>query len=212
MSPRLKPQLERLGARALHYLARLLVWVSGWRVVGKLPPEPKVVLIAAPHTSNWDGVLMVACACVFQIRVLWLGKRELFHGLQGRVLDWLGGIPVQRESAHAAFADALRALARHERVILAIPPEGTRRKTTHWKMGFYLIARRAGLPIVLGFADYRHHVAGLGPTIYPSGDLEADLELIRRFYRGVAACHPENVGEIRAAPRAPARPTPSRSG
>jgi 1-acyl-sn-glycerol-3-phosphate acyltransferase len=201
MSLSTRSRLDQLGSKALHYLARLLIWLCGWRIVGKLPPEPKMVLIAAPHTSNWDGVLMVICACYYQIRVLWLGKRELFHGLQGRALRWLGGIPVQRESAHGAFADAIRALGQHERVILAIPPEGTRRKTTHWKMGFYLIARRAGLPIVLGFADYRHHVTGVGPTIYPSGDLEADLELIRRFYSGVNACHPENVGPVRTAPR-----------
>jgi 1-acyl-sn-glycerol-3-phosphate acyltransferase len=173
----------------------------GWRVEGTLPAASSFVLVAAPHTSNWDAVIMLAAAGVLEIRLAWLGKRELFRGPLSPLLRWLGGVPVNRASAHGAAADAARVLAGNGRVALAIPPEGTRRWTPHWKMGFYLIARRVGVPIVLGFVDYRRRVAGLGPTIVPSGQLRADMELIRDFYQGVTARYPANVGEIQPEPR-----------
>jgi 1-acyl-sn-glycerol-3-phosphate acyltransferase len=175
--------------------------LAGWRTEGQLPAEPRFVLVAAPHTSNWDGVIMFLGSRVFEYRLAWLGKQELFHGPLGAVLRALGGVPVDRASAHTAVAAAILALSSSERMALAIPPEGTRHRASHWKMGFYLIARRARVPLVLGYIDYGRRVAGLGPTLTPSGDVEADMEIIRRFYSGVTALHPESVGEIRPAPR-----------
>lgn len=189
------------GDRLLGRLAVLALRLAGWRLEGQLPTEPRFVLVAAPHTSYWDGVIMVLGAWAFDYRLSWLGKRELFRSPLDRLMRWLGGVPVDRASAHGAVAAAIKALSSAERMALAIPPEGTRQRTSHWKMGFYLIARRARVPIVLGYIDYRRRVAGLGPVLTPSGDLEADLAMIRRFYRGVTARHPEQVGEIRAAPR-----------
>ena len=192
---------RNLAYRAVGLLAALILRLAGWRTEGRPPAEPRFVLVAAPHTSNWDALIMLIAGWVFQYRLSWLGKQELFHGPFGVFLRWVGGVPVDRASAHSAAAAAIRALTSAERMALAIPPEGTRQKTPYWKMGFYLIARRARVPIVLGYIDYRRRVAGLGPALAPSGDIETDMETIRRFYCGVTARYPEQVGEIRAAPR-----------
>ena len=196
-----RPAGRGLGGRALGRLAALCLRLAGWRLEGQLPAEPRFVLVAAPHTSNWDGVIMVLGGWALDYRLSWLGKQELFRGTLGGLMRWLGGVPVDRASAHGAVGAAIKALSSAERMALAIPPEATRKKTSHWKMGFYLIARRARVPIVLGYIDYRRRAAGLGPVLIPSGDVEADLEIIRRFYSGVTARYPDQVGEIRQAPR-----------
>jgi 1-acyl-sn-glycerol-3-phosphate acyltransferase len=159
------------------------------------------VLVAAPHTSNWDGLIIVVAAFAFDLRLAWIAKRELFRGPVGWFLTWMGGIPVQRAAAHDAARDAVRALLRRERLPLAIPPEGTRQRTDHWKMGFYLIARAARVPIVLGFVDYRRRVVGLGPALTPSGNVAADMALMRDFYQSVTAKYPQQVGQIQPPPR-----------
>ena len=178
---------------ALAPVARALLGLFGWRVEGTLPDTEKFVLAVAPHTSNWDGWVMIVTGFAFSVRLLWLGKRELFVGPAGWVLTQLGGIPLDRDAPADAVREATRALAGPGRLALAIPPEGTRRRVPHWKMGFYVIARHARVPIVLGFADYRRRVAGVGPTIYPTGNVTADMALIRTFYDSVTAKYPNQA-------------------
>lgn len=161
--------------------------LAGWRVEGALPAGVrKSVVIAAPHTSNWDlpYTLMVAFALRLQIR--WVGKASLFSGPLGPVMRWLGGLAVDRSrSANqvAAAAQALREAAGTLQLVIA--PEGTRGKTRQWKTGFYYIALQADVPILLAYLDYGRQVGGLGPQFTPTGEVERDLAAIKRFYAGV---------------------------
>jgi 1-acyl-sn-glycerol-3-phosphate acyltransferase len=160
------------------------LWATGWRLEGHLPPEArKSVLIAAPHTSNWDlpYTLMVAFALGLQVR--WMGKNSLFGFPFGGVMRWLGGIAVNREqSTNLVAASAQSIRAAQEPLQLIVPPEGTRSKTRYWKTGFYYIALGAVVPIVMAYMDYQRKVSGLGPVFTPTGDIERDMATIKAFY------------------------------
>ncbi len=169
---------------ALRAFSRLYLRLSGWKVEGALPAnQSKCVLIAAPHTSNWDlpNTLMVAFA--LRLNIYWMGKQQIFRWPFGPLMRWLGGIAVNREQSTnlvAASAAALRAA--DGPVQLIVPPEGTRAKTRYWKTGFYWIAHEARVPIVLAYMDYARKLSGLGPVFKPTGDIEADMAEIKRFY------------------------------
>jgi len=158
--------------------------LAGWRIEGELSPlAGKCVLIAAPHTSNWDLPYTLMAAFVLRLHPYWMGKASLFRPPFGATMRWLGGIAVDRSQATnlvAASAAALRAA--DGPVQLIVPPEGTRGKTRHWKTGFYYIAQSAGVPIQLAYMDYAHKRAGLGPLFQPSGDIDRDMAAIKAFY------------------------------
>lgn len=158
--------------------------LTGWKLDGALPAEQgKCVLIAAPHTSNWDLPYTLMVAFALRLNIYWMGKRQIFNWPFGALMRWLGGIPVNREQSSnlvAASAAALRAA--DGPVQLIVPPEGTRSKTRYWKTGFYWIAHEARVPIVLAYMDYERKLSGLGPVFQPTGDVEADMAAIKRFY------------------------------
>lgn len=158
--------------------------MTGWRVEGTLPSHAtKSVLIAAPHTSNWDLPYTLMLAFVLRLRVYWIGKQSLFRAPFGGVMRWLGGIPVNRDQANNLVASSAQAMREAQGPIqLIVPPEGTRGKTRHWKTGFYFIAQQADVPIVLAFVDDERKVGGLGPVFIPTGDLEQDMRAIKAFY------------------------------
>jgi 1-acyl-sn-glycerol-3-phosphate acyltransferase len=173
----------------------------GWSVEGDLPDVPQFVLVVAPHTSNWDVPVGLLCAYALGLLFPWpygvMVKAPVFRWpLVGPLMRWLGGIPIDRSAPNNVVDQMADAFQQHERLMLAITPEGTRKKTPYWKSGFYHIALKARVPIVLAYLDYARRVGGLGPTIWPSGDADADLELIRDFYAGVTAKFPDQVGEI----------------
>lgn len=158
--------------------------LRGWRVEGSLPPQAqKCVLIAAPHTSNWDLPYTLMAAFALRLNIYWMGKASIFRAPFGPLMRWLGGIAVRREQSNnlvAASAAALKAAPGP--VQLVVPPEGTRAKTRHWKTGFYYIALAAELPIQLAYMDYANKRVGLGPLFYPSGNIEQDMVHIKAFY------------------------------
>ena len=158
--------------------------LAGWKVEGALPAHAgKAVLIAAPHTSNWDLPYTLMVAYVLRLNVYWMGKDTLFNFPFGPIMRWLGGIAVnRRESTNlvAASADAIRAATGPLHLI--VPPEGTRSKTRYWKTGFYYIAVTAGVPIIMAYMDYAQKRSGLGPLLQPSGDIEADMVTVKAFY------------------------------
>jgi 1-acyl-sn-glycerol-3-phosphate acyltransferase len=159
----------------------------GWRIEGSLPAgTTKAVLIAAPHTSNWDLPYTLMVGFVLQLNMYWLGKASIFAFPFGGVMRWLGGLAVDRsKSTNLVAASAAALVAAEGSVQLVVPPEGTRGKTRHWKTGFYYIALQAQVPIVLAFLDYERKVGGLGPLFTPTGDVEADMRSIKAFYAGV---------------------------
>jgi len=169
---------------ALRGLSLALLKLAGWRVEGTLPPQAsKCVVIAAPHTSNWDLPYTLMCAFVLRLNIYWMGKAQIFRPPFGPVMRWLGGIAVRREQSNNLVAASAAALvAADGPVQLIVPPEGTRAKVRQWKTGFYYIAVTAKLPILLAYMDYADKRAGLGPLFHPSGDIERDLAAIKAFY------------------------------
>lgn len=181
----------------LRGVGSLYLRALGWRVDGRFPDVAKTVVIAAPHTSNWDMPLMLAIAWVLGIRPAWLGKQELFRGPFGWLMRRLGGVPVDRSARQNVVQQAVDRFDAVERLHLVIPPSGTRSRATHWRSGFYHIARGAGVPIVCAFLDYRRKVGGIGPVLRASGDVAADMERIRAFYAGITAKFPESATPVR---------------
>jgi 1-acyl-sn-glycerol-3-phosphate acyltransferase len=167
--------------------------LNGWTVSGSLPPQArKCVLIAAPHTSNWDLPYTLMVSFVLHLNVYWMGKHSLFAFPFGPVMRWLGGIAVDRtRSTNLVCASASALRAADGAVQLVVPPEGTRGRTRHWKTGFYYIALEADVPIVLAYMDYGRKVAGLGPVFVPTGDVEVDMAEIKRFYAGIQGRRPQ---------------------
>jgi len=174
--------------------------IFGWRLEGRLPDVDKMVVIAAPHTSNWDLPVLLSLGFALRAKANWLGKHSLFRRPLGFLFRWMGGIPVYRSASHNMVAQSVETFRNSEKLILAIPPEGTRGKVSHWKTGFYYIALGAEIPISMGFIDYKRKVVGVGPTLYPTGDIEADMELIRNFYATVTAKYPDKAGLPALAP------------
>ena len=180
-------------------LGRLYLRLFGWRVEGRLPDDAKVVVIAAPHTSNWDLPFMLAVAYVLGVAPAWLGKRELFRWPFGGVMRWLGGISVDRSARRNLVQQVVDRFGAVDRLFLVIPPSGTRSRATHWRSGFYHIARGAGVPIVCAFLDYARKVGGIGPVLTPTGDVRADMHVIRRFYAPVSGRYPARTTPARLA-------------
>jgi 1-acyl-sn-glycerol-3-phosphate acyltransferase len=178
-------------------LAKAWLHAAGWTVEGTLPETRKFVLIAAPHTSNWDLVYALAGAYALGISVHWMGKDSLFHGPSGACLRALGGIPVERSAHHAMVVALAREFGQREHFVLLVPPEGTRKAVEYWKSGFYHIAQLAGVPIALGVLDYRTKRVGIGPLVWPSGDVRADMATIRAFYAGKQGKRPANFATPR---------------
>ena len=177
----------------LRAVSKAFLSLNGWTVRGSLPPQAqKCVLIAAPHTSNWDLPYTLMVAFVLNLNIYWMGKHSLFFFPFGPLMRWLGGIGVDRSRSNSQVSAAAAALSAADgRVQLVVPPEGTRGKTRHWKTGFYFIALEAGVPIILAYMDYGKKEAGLGPVFVPSGDVEADMLEIKRFYAGIQGRRPQ---------------------
>ncbi len=157
----------------------------GWRIEGELPNIKKFVIIAAPHTSNWDFPITLAVSFALKMKIYWMGKIALFRWPLGGICRWLGGIPIDRGRSHNMVEQAIQAFGERDKLIMVIPPEGTRQKVSYWKTGFYHIARGANIPIVLGFLDYRRKVGGIGPAFYPTGCIEEDIREIKTFYAAI---------------------------
>ena len=177
----------------------MIAAAAGWQVQIQLPP-PRCVIIGAPHTSGWDLPLTLLLMLSGNLKLRWVGKDTLFRGPLGWLLRALGGIPVNRRSRLNFVDQMVAAFQANEALMIAILPEGTRQRGSHWKTGFYYIALGADVPIVMGYADYRRRIVGLGPTLRPTGDIAADFATIRAFYADIVGRHPERQSAIEIRP------------
>ena len=180
-------------------LARVYWTFSRWTLHTEPAPTRPTVLIGAPHTSNWDFVLMLAIAWRLQVPVRWLGKASLFAGWRGPIMRALGGIPVQRDDASRVVDEVVARIRSGEVFGLVVTPDGTRGCNSVWKSGFYRIAREADMPVTLGYVDRATMTTGLGPTIDLTGDVGADMDVIRAFYADKGGLRPERRCEPRLA-------------
>lgn len=181
-------------------LARFVRWVlirpyrwGGWSAVGNVPEPRKFVLIAAPHTSNWDFVNFLGLTTDLGVRPHFMGKLSLFRWPLARFMRQMGGIPVDRRASRDMVQQMVGEFQRRAEFILTVAPEGTRSKTKKWKTGFYHIALAAKVPMVVGFMDYSRKTGGLGPMIWPTGDFHADMEKLFEVYRGCIPKFPDRA-------------------
>lgn len=172
-------------------LGRAFLTAFGWREEGEPPRIPKYVLIAAPHTSNWDFPFTLALSWVTGVRIRWMGKHTLFEGPAGIFFRAVGGVPVVRHEKRNMVQQMIDLLRSEDELVLLVPAEGTRSRRTHWKSGFYHIARGAGVPVVPGYLDYARKRGGFGEPIELTGDVRADMDRIRAFYADKMGKYPE---------------------
>ena len=175
----------------LRFCAVLYLKITGWKREGQVPNLDKFLIIAAPHTSNWDFPISLAMLLAFKVRAYWMGKDSMFRWPYGLLFRLLGGIPIDRSKANNAVEQSIKAIKERKKMVLMLSPEGTRKKVAYWKTGFYHIAHGSGVPIVLGYLDYARKVGGIGGLVYASGNIESDMNAIQLFYSNVTARHPE---------------------
>ena len=188
--------LMSLRRRFLSLVGRFVLFMTGWKLKGHVPEAKKFVIVCAPHTSNWDFIIMLFVSWAFGLRIKWLGKNTIFKPPWGPMMRKLGGIAVDRRQKNNLVQQVIDYLGTIEEAAVAVPAEGTRRKTEGWKSGFYHIASGANIPIVFGFIDYEKKITGAGPNIMPTGDMEADMAHIRNFFDPIVPKHPENKSTI----------------
>ena len=174
----------------LRWFSIIMLKMRGWRIEGNFPDLPKYVLIGAPHTSNWDFPLTLGVCFALNAKLYWMGKHTLFAGPMGPIMRWLGGIPVKRGQSNSLVEQMVAVYQRSDRLVVAIPPEGTRKHVKEWKTGFYHIAHGAGVPLVPAYLDYPSRVCGFGPAFVTTGNIEQDMPLIRDFYKDKVGKYP----------------------
>jgi 1-acyl-sn-glycerol-3-phosphate acyltransferase len=177
-------------------IARSVLWLTGWRTHVIPPPTFRYVVIGAPHTSNWDFVIALLLMIVEGIPIRLMGKDSVFRGPIGVLMRSLGAIPVNRRERTNMVDQVAAKFDEYDDLIIGISPEGTRSKVSRWRTGFYYIALKANVPIVMAYLDYQNKVCGLGPSIKPTGDIQADFMIIREFYSGIVGKYPQKQGEI----------------
>ncbi|WP_069051285.1 lysophospholipid acyltransferase family protein [Blastomonas sp. RAC04] len=187
-SPSREPSTAHLGwaARALYALMMFIYRRHRFTAVGTPPPERRYIIIAVPHTSNWDFPNYMGVTRELGLETHFMAKTSLFRWPFHNFMRQMGGVPVDRSAAGDMVQQMIAEFAAREDFILTIAPEGTRKAVTAWRTGFYRIAYGAGVPIVCGFMDYGNRRAGLGPVIHPTGDYEKDMAPAFAFYAAMA--------------------------
>jgi 1-acyl-sn-glycerol-3-phosphate acyltransferase len=182
--PPLPPSAPRVKPNAFtRWLGRTVLRLGGWRVVGTLPDLPKLVVIAAPHSSNWDGIWGFAAKLALGLEIRVLGKAQLFWWPLGPLLRKLGVIPVDRSRSQGTVEQAVELIRNSPRIWYTLAPEGTRKRVERWKTGFWKIAHGAGVPILPAYFHYPEKTIGLGPLFTTGEDMEADILALREWYR-----------------------------
>jgi 1-acyl-sn-glycerol-3-phosphate acyltransferase len=178
-------------------LARWLLRITGWQLDGARPEFNRYVLIAAPHTSNWDLPLMLLFAAAFDIKVTWMAKHNLFFPPVGWIMRAMGGLPIVRHQSGNVVDAMAESFSTAAGLVLVVPTEGTRKRTEYWKSGFYHIARQAKVPIVPSFLDFGRKRGGFGPPLLTTGDVKVDMQYFRDFYHDMKGKFPDQVGPVR---------------
>jgi 1-acyl-sn-glycerol-3-phosphate acyltransferase len=180
-----------------YFFSRVMMRIVGWKVTGQLPWDKKFVLIGEPHTSNWDFLLMFGAAYSLGLNISWLGKDSIFKFPFGTIMKWFGGIPIDRSKKHKLVEKIIKVFNGSDRFVVVIGPSGTRSKREYWKSGFYWIAHSIDIPVVCGYLDFINKIVHIGLVFTPTGNLKADMDKVRRFYKGIHGRHPEKENIIR---------------
>lgn len=181
----------------MSWLAKMFFRLRGWNYTGTKPEARKFVAIGAPHTSNWDFVILLAVASHFGFKPKTIGKESLVRGPFGGLMKRLGIIPIRRDSGQGMVEQMAEAFAGATDLALVLAPEGTRGAEPYWRSGFYQIALAAGVPIVPARVDAAKKESGLGPAFMPTGDVAADMDRLREFYEGAVGFKPGSESAVR---------------
>lgn len=185
---------ERLrGNRSqiLRKIGRFGINISGWTVKGQVPDEERIVIIAAPHTSNWDFILAMLAIFGLNIKLRWLGKHSIFKPGFKKFFEWLGGIPVYRDNPSTLIENVVDIVKKEKSIVIAMTPEGTRKKVKRWKTGFLRIAKQTQAKILLISIDAPTKSIEIGKIFNPTGDSEEDLEFIQKYYSSFRGINPQ---------------------
>lgn len=196
---RIFPQRGNAFSRAL---GKRFLQMFGWRLTNDFPSVPKAVVIGGPHTSNWDGVFTLAAMMQIGLNANLMIKDSAMKGPLGSLLRWLGAIPVDRSKAGGVVEQSVEQFARHDKFAMVVSPEGTRSGAEQWKKGFYHIAYKAGVPIVITAADYQKKEITFLAVFTPTGDVEGDIQQIQQHYADVHPRHPARLSAPLKAIRA----------
>lgn len=186
--------LPKRGNRMTQWFSRTLLKWAGWQIAGGVINAPQMVLIGAPHTSNWDFILTILTMFALGVRFSWVAKHSLFRWPVAGLMTWLGGVRLDRQTTEGFVDQMVEEFNRRPQFLLAIMPEGTRSKVREWRSGFYYIALRAQVPMLPVIFDYGHKLLRLGPMLSASGDAAADLPRIQSFYQGVKGKRDDSGG------------------
>ncbi len=178
-------------------IGKAFMFLAGWKVEGSIPSRNKLIIIAAPHTTNWDFVYLLGAAFQLGLNVKWLGKQSLFSFPFEWIMRALGGIAVDRSKANGMVEQVSQAIHQVPKISLVIPPSGTRDRTDYWKSGFYYIAKSANVSLVCGYLDYEKKIAGLGPIFSVSSSVKEDMDKLRDFYKDKIGKYPALTSTIR---------------
>ncbi len=183
---------DHYKSKSMKLISKLIYYIFGWKAEGNVPEGiTKAIFIIAPHTSNWDFYIGRLYCWMHRLPINLLIKKEAFKWPVGWFLKQAGGIPVDRSKATSKVVQIVKMFNERDPMLLAITPEGTRKRSDRWKMGFYHIAVQANVPILLSYIDYEKKIAGIGPPFYPTGNVEEDFKKIEDFYRGRKAKYPD---------------------
>jgi 1-acyl-sn-glycerol-3-phosphate acyltransferase len=177
--------------------ARFMLKLLGWKLIDLPQRPPKAVVIAYPHTSNWDFPVTLLALAALPFSAYWVGKDTMFRGMLGPIMRALGGIEVNRRERTGFVERLADEYRRRETFYMIIATEGTRSRQAGWKSGFYRIALAAGVPVIMSVVDYAKREVGLLASIQLSGDEDADMGHIAACYEGRRGYHPENASPIR---------------
>ena len=180
----------------MDYFCYLILRMFGWSFFGDKLKVEKCVLVAAPHTTNWDFPLMLLFGRLLQLKYFWLGKHTLFGGFMGPMMRSLGGIPVDRAKKNDYVFSLSEEIRKQAKCILIIPPEGTRSYTNYWKTGFIQIAKSASIPIILAKLDYSKKSLEFSVPIHSGLSRAQIMQKAREFYKGVVPLRPKNFGPV----------------
>ncbi|TAH39100.1 MAG: acyltransferase [Bacteroidetes bacterium] len=168
----------------MRFIFKTVFKILGWKISGDVPRNiNKYIIIVAPHTSNWDFPIGVAVRSIMRFKSNFLGKKELFESPLGWLFKKLGGFPVDRSKSSNMVDEVVEIIKREQNFVVAITPEGTRKNVKRWKTGFYFIASKAGIPIVMAGIDYKRKTVFFEKPFYPSGDLEKDAGIMQEFFK-----------------------------
>lgn len=186
----LPPQVPRRGGGISRRVAAALLRLLGWRVAGSVPDVAKCVVVAVPHTSNFDGLYVLPAMLALDLKMSIFGKKSLFAvpGLAA-FLRWAGVMPLDRKRAGGVVDEAVAAFGRSEQLFLGISPEGTRHAAPKWKSGYWRIARSAGVPVLPVAIDYGRREVRFLPLFTPTADMAADHAALAALFRGIEPKH-----------------------